>query len=149
MEMSIQGFNIMLVQGISWNQAKFCQTWVYRYVKCCTLKTSSRTVSIRAQLNLTLLSMSNWTRSCNLSMPNYWAWSYQLSMSTRTQTCNLSMPNQWARSCLLSMSTRTKLVIYQFQTYGHDLVSCQYQHGHKLVIYQCQTSGHADKYKRS
>ena len=103
-------------------QAQFCHRWVYRYVKCCTLKT----VSIRAQLNLTLLSMSNRTRSHNLSMPNYWARSYQISMSTRTQACNLSMSKQWARSCQLSMSTRAK-----------------------LVIYQCQTSGHADKYKRS
>ena len=49
--------------------------------KCRILKTSSRTVSIQAQLNLTLLSMSNQTRS------------HQLSVSTWTQACILSMPN--------------------------------------------------------
>ena len=70
----------------------------------------SRTVSIKAQLNLTLISMSNHTRSrqlpistrtqaCNLSIPNQWARSCQLLMSTRTQACNLPMPNLWAIVC--------------------------------------------------
>ena len=75
--------------------------------KCCTLKTSSRIVSIQVQLNLTLLSISNRT------------WSRHLSMSTRTQACNLSMPNQWVRSHELSMSThRHKLVICNAKPMG-------------------------------
>ena len=75
--------------------------------KCRTLKTSSRTVLIQAQLNPTLpsmlnrkqsrqLSMSIGTQACNQLMPTQWAGSRQLSMSTKRQACNLSMPTQWA-----------------------------------------------------
>ena len=80
--------------------------------KCCTLKTSSRIVSIQVQLNLTLLSISNrtWSRhlsmstrtqASNLSMPNQWARS--INVNRRTQACNLSIPNLWARSQLITI----------------------------------------------
>ena len=88
------------------------------------------------------LSMSTTTLALILLMPNQWAQSLQLSISTRTVACKLSMPNQWARSLQLLMSARTLACNYQCQTNGHDLVSCQCQHGHKHLIDQFQTSGH-------
>ena len=54
-------------------------------------------MSLAMDGNLTLASI--------LSMPNQWAWSFQLLMSTRTLAINLSMPSQWAQFNELSMST--------------------------------------------
>ena len=58
------------------------------------------------KLNLTLLSMSNRTRSHKLLLPNHWAQSqifYKWQTTGHEISIVLSMPNHWARSQRLSM----------------------------------------------
>ena len=53
------------------------------------------------------LSMSTWTQTGKLSIPNHWAQSCQPSMSTWTQASKLSKPNMGTFSSAINVNTDT------------------------------------------